>query len=109
MNKVDKVKAIIKGAKSTFMSVDFVKADKTVRTITFNPKTAKGLVGDMASESSKQAVATRKANNPDLVNVCDNEILKKEDAKKAWRSFNCNSVTAIRSGGKEHVFDNRGK
>lgn len=82
------------------MSVTFKKANGDLRTITFNPLTAKGLSRDRASDSSKQAVQTRKANNPHLISVCDQSLLARgDDAKKCWRSVNLETVVSYKVGG----------
>lgn len=95
----EQVKAIISTSGSKFMSVTFKKANGEIRTINFNPRTAKGLKGDDASDSAKQAVATRKRNNPNLVNVCDQQLLNKgEDPAKCWRSINCDTVLELKTG-----------
>lgn len=72
MNKANKIKSIIEQSRSKLMSVDFKKADGTIRKLSFNPKHVKGIKGDSASESSKKALETRKTNNPDLISVIDN-------------------------------------
>lgn len=101
--KVAKVRGLIASADATIMSVTFTK--KTTgesRTLAFNPKTAKGILGEKASDSAKQAVASRKQNNPDLINVCDQALLAKGDnPHRCWRSFDANDVTSIKVRGQE--------
>ena len=93
--KTELVKAKIAEAGSQFMSVTFTKKDGSLRTINFNPKTAKGLVKERTIQG-EQALQTRKKNNPNLVSVCDNSLLKDgADPKRAWRSINCETVTMI--------------
>lgn len=99
--KIAKVKACIASSNAKIMSISFVKVDGEPRVMSFNPKTAKGLVGDGASDSAKQAVASRKKNNPNLINVCDQSLLAKGDpAYKCWRSVNCDTVTQIKVNGE---------
>lgn len=105
--KVAQVKAIIATSGAKIMSITFTKANGDTRKMSFNPKTAKGLVGNKASDSAKQAVATRKANNPHLVSVCDQNLLARGDeANRCWRSINCETVTEIRVGGQEILYAN---
>lgn len=104
--RIAKVKEAIASSKSNIMSVIFIKADGSERVMAFNPKTAKGMKGDQASDSAKQAVATRKKNNPNLISVCDQSLLAKGDApEKCWRSINCDTVKSIKVGGKEIPFE----
>ena len=79
---------------SRFLSVDFVKKDGTLRNM--NCQLAAGralLAGDAASDSAKQAVETRKANNPNLRNVYS-------VTDKAWRSINLDTVLRISRNGQ---------
>ncbi len=106
MNKTEWVKSKIEESGSKLMSVTFTKKDGTQRTMTFNPLTVKGIKGDKASEQAKQAVATRKANNPNLISVCDQALLSKGDLPaKCWRSVNCDTVTIVKIGGKEYTYE----
>lgn len=105
-NKVETIKNIIKADGTKLMSVTFIKKDGTERVMSFNPKTAVGLVGEKASESSKQAIATRKANNPSLISVCDQSLLcKGYPANACWRRINCETVVSVKSGGNTEYFE----
>ncbi len=106
MNKTEWVKSKIEESKSHLMSVSFVKKNGELRTITFNPKTTKGMKGDKASDQAKQAVQTRKQNNPNLISVCDQSLLAKGDlAAKCYRSINCDTVTKVKVNGKEFAYE----
>lgn len=98
-NVAEIVAAIIEKAGSKFVAVDFIKvSDGTKRTINFNPKEGVKLV---TREKSK-ATATRKANNPTLINVVDAAIANRsEDRRNGWRSFYAESVVGIRINGVE--------
>jgi hypothetical protein len=101
MNHKD-IRDIIKSSKSSIMSVTFTKIDGSERVISFNPLTAKGLAGDKASDSAKQAVETRKVNNPHLISVCDQSLLAKgDDPKKCWRSVNLDTIKRIKVKGED--------
>ena len=95
------IKDIIKSNQSKMMSLTFIKADGQPRTIQFNPKTAKGVLGESASEQGKKANASFKVNNPDVIKVLDNQLLLKgmEEAK-CWRSVKLEAVTKVKAGGK---------
>tara|TARA_R110000796_G_scaffold20283_1_gene60516 strand:+ start:324 stop:641 length:318 start_codon:yes stop_codon:yes gene_type:complete len=105
MTKSDKIKGIIRQARSTIISVRFKKADGSLRTMSFNARYKDGIKGLDACESAQKAVETRKANNPDLINVID--LAAKRKTKKpaaSWRSFQCETVVSIKSGGKVYEF-----
>lgn len=104
MSRTNIVKSIINNS-TKFVSVTFRKKDGTLRTIVHNPKVTKGVKGELATESGKQAVATRKANNPNLVSVFDSQLAAKgEPANKCWRTINCDTVISIRLNGHEIKF-----
>jgi len=93
----DNVKSLIESAGSTFIGVDFIKADGTFRTMNVQTHAGKSLLaGDAASDSAKQAVETRKRNNPNLINVFD-------VANSAWRSINLDTVQRVTIRGTTFV------
>jgi len=95
------IKDKISSSGSKLMSVKFIKKDGTLRTMTFNPRTTKGIKGEKASECAKQALKTRKANNPNLISVCDQSLLAKGDLPaKCYRSVNCDTVIEMKINGK---------
>lgn len=101
MSKVDKIKGIVASSGAKIMSVKFIKKDGSERTMSFNPKTAKGIKGEDASPSAKQAVETNKKNNPHLIRVCDQTLLAKGDAaEKCWRTVDCNKVFEVHVNGE---------
>ena len=83
-HKTKQIKALIADSGSAFMSIEFIKNDGSKRVIVFNPRAKKGLAGEKASDSAKQAVKTRAQNNPNLINVLDSQLAK-DGAKYAWR------------------------
>lgn len=92
-NTIDRRRAlitqIIASAGGQFASVTFVKKDGTVRTMNVQPAAGKSrVVGDAASDSAKQAVATRKENHPNLLAIWDT-------ANSAFRSINLDTVTRV--------------
>lgn len=96
-HKTKQIKALIAASGASFMSIEFTKQDGSKRVIVFNPKAKKGLAGEKASDSAKQAVTTRKQNNPHLINVLDSQLAK-DGAKYAWRSINAETVKKVTSG-----------
>lgn len=96
------VKAIIENSGSKVLSVTFKKlTNGELRTIAFNPREGGKLVTGERAEATK----TRKDNNPDIVNVVDASIANREaDRRGGWRSFNCNTVVSIKTGGEEIIF-----
>ena len=100
MNPLE-IKEIIKANKSKLMSLTFTKADGSPRVIQFNPKTAKGVLGEAASVQGKKANASFKVNNPNLIQVLDNQLLIKGVAEdKCWRSVKLEAVTCVKAQGK---------
>jgi len=86
-----------KGAK--IVSVVFEKKDGSDRTMLVNRRYAKGLVDSYKSESTKQAVETRKTNNPNLISVMDMQLRRKGAPDKAcWRSINLDTVKRVKCG-----------
>ena len=76
----------------------FTKKDGTERTMQVQPATLKHHVkGDAATDAGKRAVATRKANNPNLLPVWDAKA-------KAPRSINLATVSRIAVNGTVHNY-----
>ena len=99
IGKYDEIRYFIAGNGSKFMTIDFVKKDGTLRKMNFNPHAAKNHTkGEQASESAQQAVATRKAQNPNLLNVWEQN---NPDDETKFRSINMDTVTRIACGRKE--------
>ena len=94
----DDMKALINSAGGRFCSAVFIKKDGTLRTMTVQPAALKFHVkGDAASDSAKQAVATRAANHPNLFNVWDVQA-------KGTRSINLDTVQTITVDKKVHEY-----
>lgn len=95
----EKMKALIASAGGQFAGVVFTKKDGTLRTMNVQPAKLKFEVkGDAASDSAKQAVATRAARHPNLYNVWD-------VSKKAPRSINLDTVERITVRGETYLYD----
>lgn len=104
-SKTEQIKNLIREARSSIVSVKFQKKDGSERVMTFNARHREGIKGIDATPSAQQAVATRAANNPNLINVIDLNVKRKtRDAVKSWRSFDCERVVSVKSGGKTVEF-----
>lgn len=91
-------RALIASAGGRFCAVTFTKKDGTERTMQIQPATLQHHVkGDAATESVKQATATRKERHPHLLAVWDAKA-------KAPRSVNLATVTAIRINGASYNY-----
>jgi hypothetical protein len=87
------INTLMDDAGSQFLSVEFVKKDGTTRLMTCQLAAGRKLLaGDDASDSAKQGVETRKANNPHLRNVYSID-------SHAWRSVNLDTILTIKSNG----------
>ena len=83
------IRSLIESAGSTFIGVEFVKKDNSIRNMNVQTHAGRALlVGENACDSAKQAVETRKANHPNLFNVYD-------VVAKAWRSINLDTVFGL--------------
>jgi len=106
VKKMNRVLEII-GNSTQFVSVTFIKKDKSLRTITFNKRVAAGIVGEQAAEQYQKAVTTRKEKHPNLVSVFDSQLASQgTPAKDCWRSINTDTVMKIVVDGVEHIFRN---
>lgn len=96
MPKYRQIRAFIDQNGSRFMSISFIKKDGSKRSINFNPSAAKNRTkGETASASSQQAVETRKINNPNLLNVWEQN---NPDEETKFRSINMDTVFQIKAG-----------
>lgn len=86
------ISKIIEKAGSTWVSVDFLKKDGTLRSLRFNPKDFNEIKGTGKSCS-----------NPNIFRI--REVSNKEEGKTTWRSFDATRTLAIRARGEETKFD----
>ena len=87
MQRHEFVHKIIRNSGSHFVSVEFVKADSTLRKATFNPKDTNDVKGCGTS-----------VKNPNIVRFRDVKI-------KAWRSFDVERLKKIRALGTVFSFE----
>ena len=91
MDKTTLVKRFIFNAGSSIVSVQFVKADGSVRSLQFNPRDSKEIKG-----------TGTKCTNPSIIRVRDFNLAKKGPG--AWRSFDCDRVISVKGMGRELSF-----
>lgn len=96
--KREMIRNIIESANTQFVSVSFIKKDGSERQMNIHPTAIRGhIVGEAASESAQKAVATRKANHPELYNCWDVHA-------NSARSINLDTTFQIKSKGIVYEF-----
>jgi hypothetical protein len=102
--KLEAIKNLI-GNSSRFVSISFVKADGTPRTIVFNKRVTAGIVGGDTADQYQRAVATRKERHPNLISIFDSQLASKGTPPKAcWRSANSDTTYKVVVDGETHKF-----
>ena len=86
-SKTDLIKRFIFDAGSSIVSVQFIKADGSLRSLQFNPRDTQEVKGT--------GHALKKAN---IVRCRDFAVARKE-GEGAWRSFDCDRVVKIQANG----------
>ena len=86
-SKTDIVKRFIFDAGSSIVSVEFRKADGTLRKLQFNPRDTQEIKGTGYALKA-----------PSIVRCRDFSIARKE-GQGAWRSFDCERVVSIKANG----------
>jgi hypothetical protein len=100
-----RAKALIEGAGTHFISVEFFKKDGTLRKMNVHPTAIEHrLVGVAASESAKKGIETRRVNHPEIYPVVDVRACKAGEPK-AIRSINLDTLVSITVDGTRHDFD----
>jgi len=92
MDKTAFIKRFIFNAGHSIVSVEFIKADGSLRKIVFNPCDSREIKGT--------GTAVKK---PNIVRCRDFSIARKE-GQGAWRSFDCERVVSIKANGQQVVF-----
>ena len=85
---------------SRYVSIEWQKDGGAIRRATVNPRDFADVKGDAASPSAQRAVATRKANNPDLFNCRDHGTRKRaaNGGKPGWISIRCAGLVIVKQG-----------
>jgi hypothetical protein len=86
-SKTDLIKRFIFDAGSSIVSVQFIKADGSLRSLQFNPRDTQEVKGT--------GHALKK---PNIVRCRDFAVARKE-GEGAWRSFDCDRVVKIQANG----------
>ena len=86
-SKTDIVKRFIFDAGSSIVSVEFRKADGSLRKLQFNPRDTQEIKGTGYALKA-----------PSIVRCRDFSIARKE-GQGAWRSFDCERVVSIKANG----------
>jgi hypothetical protein len=86
-SKTDIVKRFIFDAGSSIVSVEFRKADGSLRKLQFNPRDIQEIKGTGYALKA-----------PSIVRCRDFSIARKE-GQGAWRSFDCERVVSIKANG----------
>jgi hypothetical protein len=92
MDKTALIKQFIFNAGSSIVSVQFIKADGSVRSLQFNPRDSKEIKGT--------GTAIKK---PNIVRCRDFRIAR-STGEGAWRSFDCERVISVKSNGQAIYF-----
>ena len=92
VDKTALIKQFIFNAGSSIVSVEFIKADGSVRSLQFNPRDTKEIKGTGA--------ATKK---PSIVRCRDFSIARSA-GEGAWRSFDCERVISVKANGQALSF-----
>ena len=86
-NKTAFIKRFIQSAGSSIVSVEFRKADGSLRKLQFNPRDTQEIKGTGYALKA-----------PSIVRCRDFSIARK-DGQGAWRSFDCERVVSIKAKG----------
>ena len=92
MDKTTLVKQFIFNAASSIVSVEFIKADGSVRSLQFNPRDSKEIKGT--------GTVVKK---PNIVRCRDFRIAR-TTGEGAWRSFDCERVISVKANGQALSF-----
>ena len=92
MDKTDKIREFVRAAGSSIISVQFLKADGTPRSLQFNPRDTQEIKGT-GTPSKKPSIIR-----------CRDFTIARNEGQGAWRSFDCERVTSIKAHGRTLVF-----
>lgn len=87
VSKTELIKSFIFDAGSSIVSVEFRKADGSLRKLQFNPRDTQEIKGTGYALKA-----------PNIVRCRDFSIARKE-GQGAWRSFDCERVVSIKANG----------
>ena len=90
-DRVAKIRELIDSAGSTYVSVNFIKKDGSLRQMTFNPADHNDIIGTGSEAAAK---------------VDENIFRIRDNTKQAWRSFDARRVISMKVKGKVTEFNN---
>ena len=93
MDKITFIKQFIFNAGSSIVSVEFIKADGSVRKLQFNPLDSCEIKG--TGHALKKTGIVR----------CRDFTIARTKGEGAWRSFDCERVVSIKANGKQLCFE----
>lgn len=106
ISKASKIKQILEQNGSKLCSIEFFKADGSLRKMQVQLRSNKGIKGEAACEQAQKAAKARKYNNPDLINVMDVELRRSGAPEAAcWRSFHADKIIRVKADKVEYNFD----
>jgi hypothetical protein len=109
MDKTSRIKQFIFNAGHSIVSVEFIKADGSIRKLQFNPWDTKEIKGERSRSDRSKGTAEpfhgtgTAVKKPSIVRCRDFSIARK-DGEGAWRSFDCERVTSIKANGQTLAF-----
>jgi hypothetical protein len=92
MDKTSFIRQFIVNAGSSIVSVQFIKADGSLRSLQFNPRDRQEVNG-----------TGKPSEKPSIIRCRDFTVARKQGAG-AWRSFDCDRVVSIKANGQSLSF-----
>jgi hypothetical protein len=83
---------------SRYVGITWTKDNGEIRHAVINPRDFTGVKGAAASPSAQRAVATRRAEHPDLLNAIDRSGRRRRNGKPQWVSIRCRGIVQLRQG-----------
>jgi len=99
------VRGFLRHAGSSIVSVEFLKADGSLRKLQFNPCDRQEIKGERSRSDRSKGTAEpfqgtgKPSTNPSIVRCRDFTVARK-DGQGAWRSFDCERVVSIKAKGE---------
>ena len=109
MDKTAQIRQFIFNAGSSIISVQFLKADGTLRSLQFNPKDSCEIKGERSRSDRSEGTAElfqstgSPSKKPNIIR-CRDFTIARVKGEGAWRSFDCERVTSIKAKGQTLIF-----
>lgn len=109
MDKTALIKQFIFNAGSSIVSVEFIKADGSVRRLQFNPRDTKEIKGersrgDRSKGTTESFQGTGTATKKPSIVRCRDFSIARSAGEGAWRSFDCERVISVKANGQALSF-----